>query len=89
MTISFEVGICHLLTEFPADALIFVFDLEAARTVSALTLQALADVLDDLSIFIESNSHRMPHIVNFVPCGVSISVTPSSERIFRISSARA
>lgn len=89
MTIAFEVGICHLLAKFTADALIVLGLLQSARAVAVLFTESLADHAHDLLVFIQTDRHAFPHMVNFVPFGVSMRVTPRAESSARIASARA
>ena len=57
MAVTFEIGIRDLLTEFLADALILFRPLESAGAVTAGTLQAVLNSLNQFFIFIESDSH--------------------------------
>ena len=52
MAIAFEIGICDLLTEFLADALILLGALETAGAIAAGALQTLPDGSDNFLIFI-------------------------------------
>ena len=64
MTVSFELRIRNLLAEFLTDALVLFGALQTAGAVAAGTLQTVFHHLNDLLIFIESNSHgntSLPH----------------------------
>ena len=58
MAVSLEIGVCDLLTEFLANALILFGTLESAGTITSGTLQAILHGFDCFCIFIESDSHR-------------------------------
>ena len=57
MAITLEIGVCDLLPEFLANALILLGTLEAARAIATGTLQAFLDGLNHFCIFIQSDSH--------------------------------
>ena len=52
-----ELRISDLLAEFLTDALVVLCPFQTAGTVTARTLQAVADHLDHFFIIIQSNSH--------------------------------
>ena len=54
VAITFELRICHLLTEFIANALGRVILFETAGTVSACALETLLDSLHYLGIFVKA-----------------------------------
>ena len=58
MTVAFEVGICHLLTEFFTDTLIVFTALKTAGTVTAGALQTIANSLYHFFIIVQSNCHK-------------------------------
>ena len=57
MAIAFEIGICDLLTEFLADALILLGALKSAGAIAAGTLQAFPNRGNHFLIFIQTHSH--------------------------------
>ena len=57
MAVSLEIGVCDLLAELLANALVFFRPLESAGAVTAGTLQAVLYGLDYFLVFIESDSH--------------------------------
>ena len=57
MAVPFIAGICDLVTEFLADALIILGTLQSAGTVSPCFFQALPDRPDHFLIFIQPNCH--------------------------------
>ena len=57
MTVSLELRIRNLLTEFLADALVLFGSLQTAGAVAAGTLQTIFHHLNDFLIFVESYSH--------------------------------
>ena len=52
MTVSLKVGICYLIAEFLADALVFFRLFEAARTVSAALLKSLLYGCNDFLVLV-------------------------------------
>ena len=58
MAVTLEIGVCDLLTEFFAHALVFLSALEPARAITTGSLQAFLYSLDYYCIFIESNCHE-------------------------------
>ena len=52
-----EAGVCNLLPELLAHALILLCPLQTAGAVSAGTLQALTDHFGHFLVIIESNCH--------------------------------
>ena len=52
MAVALEIGICDLLPEFLANALVLLGALESAGTIAAGTLQALPDGLHNFLILI-------------------------------------
>ena len=52
MAIALEIGVCDLLPEFLADALIFLCPLQAAGAIATGSLQALPDGLYHFLILI-------------------------------------
>ena len=58
MAVALEIGVCDLLPEFLANALIFLGALESAGAIAAGTLQSVLYGLDNFRIFIESDCHR-------------------------------
>ena len=58
MAVTLEIGICDLLPEFLANALILLGTLQAARAITTGTLQAVFHGLYHFCIFIESDCHR-------------------------------
>ena len=63
MAIALEIGVCHLLPEFPADALIFLSSLQTAGAVAAGAFQALFDHLDHFLVIVQTYSHGV-HILS-------------------------
>ena len=57
MAETLEIGVLHLLPEFPADALVLLGPLQAAGTVSAGALQTLADHGHHFLVIVQPNSH--------------------------------
>ena len=58
MAVTLEIRVRHLLTEFLADALVFLGSFQTAGAVTAGTLQSLPDGLDHFLVFIESDRHK-------------------------------
>ena len=65
MAITLEIGVCDLLPEFLADALVFLATLQTAGAVTAGALQALFDHLNHFLIFVQPYSH-WDHILSEV-----------------------
>ena len=59
MTVSFEIRICDLLPELLANALVLLGPLQAARAISAGSLQPLTDGLDHFFIFVQPHCHKI------------------------------
>jgi hypothetical protein len=57
MAITLEIGVCDLLTELLANALILLGTLEAAGAITTGTLQAVLYGLDYFCIFVQSDCH--------------------------------
>ena len=57
MTVAFEIGVCNLLPEFLADALVVFASLQAAGAVAAGAFQTFPNRLNHFLIFIEPYSH--------------------------------
>jgi len=57
VAVAVKIGIRDLLPELLAHALVFFTPLQTAGAVASGLLQTLPDGLDDLGIFIQSNSH--------------------------------
>ena len=64
MTITFELGIRNLLTDFLANALIIFAALQPAGTVTTGTLQSFFDRLNHFLVFIQSDSHIHTSLLN-------------------------
>ena len=58
MTITLEIGIRDLLTEFLADAFIVLRFLQTAGAIAALSLEPFLDLRHKLGVLIESDSHK-------------------------------
>lgn len=57
MAISLEIGVCDLLPELLANALVLLGALETAGAIAAGTLQAVLYGLDHFCIFVQSDCH--------------------------------
>ena len=57
MAIAFEIGVCDLLPELLADALVFLGALKPAGAIAAGTLQSVLYRLDDFLVLVEFDSH--------------------------------
>ena len=71
MAVAREIGVCDLLPEFLADALIFLGALQTAGAVAAGALQAVLHHLDDLLILVQPYSHT---ITSFLKNIIAVSV---------------
>ena len=58
MTVTLEIGVIDLLTEFLTDTLIILCPFHAAGTVAAGALQSFLYHLYHFLIFVQSNSHN-------------------------------
>jgi hypothetical protein len=58
VAIALEIGVCDLLPELLADALVFFGSGQSAGAVTAGALESVFYSLDNFGIFIESDSHR-------------------------------
>ncbi len=60
MAIALVFGISYLIAEFLAHAIVFLGILKPAGAVAAFLENALANLINDLSILIQTNSHWNP-----------------------------
>ena len=65
MTVTLKVGVCDLLPEFLADALVILGSLQSAGAVSVLCLQPLFNSLYHFLIFVQTNCHTF-HILSMI-----------------------
>ena len=66
MAVTLEVGICDLLPEFFADALVFFGSCQTAGAVTAGALQSFLDRLYHFFVFVQPNSHGSHFLSEFI-----------------------
>ena len=63
MAVTLEVRVGHLLTEFFADALVFLGSFQTAGAVATGALQTFLDHLDHFLVIVQTYSHGV-HILS-------------------------
>ena len=85
MAVTLEVRISDLLPEFFADALILLCPLQAARAVTAGTLQPVPDHLHHFLIVIKSDRHTVTSFPQYYKTSGKIVKLPQRINILRQS----
>ena len=70
MAKTLEIGVCNLLPEFLADALVFLGPFQTAGAVAAGALQTFLDHLNHFIVIIQTYSHG-EHILSDLLYGCS------------------
>ena len=74
MAIALIIRVCDLLTEFFADAFVFLGTFQTAGAVTAGSLETFPNGLDDFLIFVKTNSHEITSFFFYYTTGVKMPV---------------